>query len=180
MLGDSLSAAYGIPAEKAWVYLLSKYLAQSYPSYQVLNASISGDTTESGLYRLPTLIYQNQPNISIMILALGANDGLRGLDPSLIESNLSNMITLCKKNKIKVLLVGMYLPPNYGIAYTKAFSELYSHLLTQYKISFIPFMLEGVATEPNFMQEDGLHPNEEGQKIVLKNILSKLNPLLTN
>ena len=180
VLGDSLSAAYGINPNQSWVNLLSAYIAQSNLEYEVINVSISGDTTESGLNRLPSVIKNNQPHIAIMIIALGANDGLRGLNPDLVQANLASMISLCQQNDIKVLLVGMYMPPNYGEAYTKSFTNLYRNLMIEYKVRLIPFMLGGVITKANMMQEDGMHPNEQGQPMIFRNILSGLRPMLRN
>lgn len=178
VLGDSLSAAYGINPQQGWVNILSAYLAQNNLQYKVINASISGDTTESGLNRLPALINNNQPNIDIMIIALGSNDGLRGLPTDLIKSNLGSMITLCQQNNIRVLLVGMYMPPNYGERYTRDIKKVFQDLSVEYKVRQIPFMLANVATNPRLMQEDGLHPTAQAQPYVFRNILMGLRPML--
>lgn len=178
VLGDSLSAAYGIEPQQGWVNILAAQLAQSNPDYQVINASISGDTTDSGLNRLPSVINNSQPNISIIVIALGANDGLRGLHPDSIKSNLGNMITLCQQNDIRVLLVGMYMPPNYGESYTSAIQKVYQDLTIEYKVRQIPFMLANVATNPNLMQSDGLHPTADAQGAIFRNIWRGLRPML--
>ncbi len=178
VLGDSLSAAYGMSPQQGWVNILAGYVAQKNPEYEVLNASISGDTTESGLNRLPSVISNNQPDINIMIIALGANDGLRGLDSSIIKSNLGSMIKLCQDNNIRVLLVGMQMPPNYGESYTKSIQKVYQELSVEYKVRQIPFMLANVATNPKLIQEDGLHPTQDAQPYIYRNILMGLRPML--
>ncbi len=178
VLGDSLSAAYGIRPEQGWVNILATNLAQSHPEYSVINASISGDTTESGLNRLPSVISNNQPGIDIIIIALGSNDGLRGLSTDLIKSNLGSMIALCQENSIRVLLVGMYMPPNYGDSYTSGIKKLYQDLTIEYKVRQIPFMLANVATNSNLLQEDGMHPTEQAQGAIYRNIWMGLRPML--
>ncbi len=174
--GDSLSAAYGIPQQQGWAALLKKKLAQEKLTYEVINASISGETTDSGLTRLASTIRQVKP--TIIILELGANDGLRGLPIKNMRNNLSAMIQLCKKSGIKVLLLGMKIPPNYGVQYTKEFSQTYAQLGKQHKVALLPFMLENVAARPDLIQADGLHPNALGQPIILENIWPELKKLL--
>lgn len=174
--GDSLSAAYGIPQQQGWAALLKKKLAQEKFTYEVINASISGETTDSGLTRLASTIKQVKPRI--IILELGANDGLRGLPINNMRDNLSAMIQLCKKSGIKVLLLGMKIPPNYGVKYTEAFSQTYTQLGKQHKVALVPFMLENVAARPDLIQADGLHPNALGQPIILENIWPQLRKLL--
>lgn len=178
VLGDSLSAAHGIQPEQGWVNILSAYLVEKNLPFEVINASISGDTTDSGLNRLPSVIKDNQPDIDIMIIALGANDGLRGLSASLIKSNLASMISLCKDNNIRVLLVGMYMPPNYGESYTRSIQKVYEELAVEYQVARIPFMLAHVATNPNLMQEDGLHPTAQAQPAIFRNIWAGLKRML--
>lgn len=173
--GDSLSAAYGIPQQQGWAALLKKKLAQEKFTYEVINASISGETTDSGLTRLASTIKQVKPRI--IILELGANDGLRGLPINNMRDNLSAMIQLCKKSGIKVLLLGMKIPPNYGVKYTEAFSQTYTQLGKQHKVALVPFMLENVAARPDLIQTDGLHPNALGQPIILENIWPQLRKL---
>ena len=174
--GDSLSAAYGIPQQQGWAVLLQKKLTQEKLTYEVINASISGETTDSGLTRLASTIRQVKP--AIIILELGANDGLRGLPIKNMRNNLSAMILLCKKSNIKVLLLGMKIPPNYGLQYTKEFSQTYMQLGKQHKVALLPFMLENVALKPDLIQTDGLHPNGLGQPIILENIWPELQKLL--
>ena len=179
--GDSLSAAYGIPQPQGWAALLQQKLVNEKLTTEkstnaVINASISGETTDSGLTRLASTIKQVKP--TIIILELGANDGLRGLPINNMRNNLSAMIQLCKKSGIKVLLIGMRIPPNYGAKYTEAFSQTYVQLARQHKVALVPFMLENVAARPDLIQADGLHPNTLGQPIILENIWPELRKLL--
>jgi acyl-CoA thioesterase-1 len=176
VFGDSLSAAYGIPREAGWVSLLEKKLAQEKPDYEVVNASISGETTSGGLRRIDQQLAQHRP--AIVLLELGANDGLRGLPVDQMQQNLRDIIDKCRKAKARVLLIGMRIPPNYGIAYAKAFSETYSALAKEYKLGLVPFLLEGVAGNPALNQPDGLHPVAEAQRRVLDNVAGSLKPLL--
>lgn len=174
--GDSLSAAYGIPQQQGWAALLQKKLIHGKMHYDVINASVSGETTSGGLSRFASTLKQTQPEI--VILELGANDGLRGLPIQALRENLSAMIQQSKKSGAKVLLVGMRIPPNYGAKYTKAFSQSYQQLSKQHKIPLVPFMLENVAAQPDLIQQDGLHPNTVGQAIILENIWPKLQRLI--
>lgn len=174
--GDSLSAAYGIPQQQGWAALLQNKLNHEKRPYDVINASISGETTSGGLSRLAATLKQTQPRI--VILELGANDGLRGLPIKEMRANLGAMIKQCKKAGAKLLLVGMRIPPNYGLKYTEAFSESYQQLSKQHKVPLVPFMLENVAAQTELIQQDGLHPNAAGQTIILDNIWKKLQPLL--
>ncbi|OYY48030.1 MAG: arylesterase [Methylophilaceae bacterium 17-44-8] len=177
VFGDSLSAAYGLSSpERGWVSLLdSRLKAERYP-YQVVNASISGETTAGGLSRLKQAIAQHQP--SILILELGANDGLRGLPVDAMQQNLTKMLTLAKQNNLKVLLVGMRIPPNYGPQYTQAFHDSFTTLAKQFKVSLVPFLLENVAGKPDLNQDDGLHPTADAQPIILNTIWATLQTLL--
>ena len=174
--GDSLSASYGVTQQQGWVAFLQKKLTENYYKYSVINASISGETTSGGLTRFANTLAKTKPNI--VILELGANDGLRGLPVKEMADNLSKMITQSKKAKAKVLLVGMKIPPNYGPKYTESFSNTYPQLSQQYKVSLVPFMLENIAAKPNLIQDDGLHPNALGQPMMLDNIWPKLQQLL--
>jgi len=174
--GDSLSAAYGISQQQGWVALLKEKLGNEKLHYEVINASISGETTSGGLSRLAATLKQTQPEI--VILELGANDGLRGLPIQALRKNLGTMILQSKKSGAKVLLLGMRIPPNYGAKYTEAFSQSYQQLSKQHKIPLVPFMLENVAAQPELIQQDGLHPNGRGQAIILENIWPKLRPLV--
>ena len=174
--GDSLSAAYGIAQQQGWTTLLQKKLNSEHFQYDVINASISGETSSGGLARFNTTLTKTKPNI--VILELGANDGLRGLPISEMANNLSSMIKLTKKLKIKLLLIGMRIPPNYGPKYTELFSNTYQQLSQSYIIPLVPFMLENIAAKSNLIQDDGLHPNALGQPMILENIWPKLQILL--
>ena len=178
VLGDSLSAEYGIRRDSGWVALLDARLKQQGFQYQVKNASISGETTSGGLTRLPALLKQHQPKI--LIIELGANDGLRGLPLQNTRKNLSEMIAAGKKAKAKILLVGMQLPPNYGSHYTQQFSALFSDLAQQHKTALVPFFFTGIATNTAFFQNDQIHPNETAQPLLLENVWQALRPLLKN
>jgi acyl-CoA thioesterase-1 len=162
--GDSLSAAYGIPVEKGWVSLFQK----KYKNINVINGSISGETTQGGLTRLTKALKPHKPNI--VLIELGANDGLRGLPIKTIRSNLTSMIKAVQKTGAKVILAGMKIPPNYGMRYTQQFANIYVDLAKTYKTSLIPFFLEGIADRFELVQADGLHPTAEAQLIILENI----------
>ncbi|MGZ8262447.1 MAG: arylesterase [Methylotenera sp.] len=174
--GDSLSAAYGIPQQQGWATLLQKKLDSQHYHYDVINASISGETTSGGLSRLTSTLAETKA--TIIILELGANDGLRGLPLKEMSANLSTMIKHSKKAGAKVLLLGIRIPPNYGPKYTESFSQIYTKLSKKHRVSLVPFMLENVAAKPQLIQEDGLHPNALGQPIVLENIWPHLQLLL--
>jgi len=176
VFGDSLSAAYGIPRESGWVSLLEKKLAQEKPQYAVINASISGETTSGGLRRIERLLSEHKP--TIVILELGANDGLRGLPIEQMQQNLNDIIQQCRKIGAEVLLIGMRIPPNYGIAYTKEFSGAYPDIARKLRIALVPFLLDGVAGNPALTQSDGLHPLAEAQPRLLEQVWSRLRPLL--
>ena len=176
VFGDSLSAAYGITRESGWVSLLEKKLAREKPGWRVVNASVSGETTGSGLRRIAPALAEHQP--SIVILELGANDGLRGLPIKDMQRNLTAIIQACRKAKARVLLLGMKLPPNYGISYTKEFSETFPMLASKFKTKLVPFLLDGVAGDPTLTQADGLHPLAQAQPRLLENVWPVLRPLL--
>ena len=181
VFGDSLSAAYGVPQGQGWVALLEQKLALNkldMASYQVVNASISGETTSGGLARFSASLATHKPNI--VILELGANDGLRGLPITEMQVNLKQMITQAKTAKVKVLLIGMKIPPNYGLKYTKNFSATYTSLAKQQNIALVPFLLEGVAGKPELIQADGLHPIAEAQPQLLDNAWGILAKMLNN
>jgi acyl-CoA thioesterase-1 len=176
VLGDSLSAAHGLRPEQGWVALLiGRLKAQGY-GYQVINASVSGETTTGGVARLPRELRLTQPGI--LILELGANDGLRGLPLNLTRQRLAQMIRLGEAAGAKVLLVGMLIPPNYGPRYTKQFAGMYPDLARQFHTALVPFLLKGVALDPRLMQEDGLHPNARGEPLVLNTLWPYLRPIL--
>lgn len=175
VVGDSLSAAYNLPTTSGWVSLLEVRLKQQ-TTWQVVNASISGETTNGGLTRLPELLRQHQPNI--VLLELGANDGLRGLPPTLISNNLEKMLSLSKQSGAKVMLIGILLPPNYGPNYLAQFEQIYPQLAKKHQLSLVPFLLEGVADKPELMQDDGLHPTAAAQPIILETVWLELQALL--
>ena len=174
VFGDSLSAGYGIPREAAWPNLLQAELQRTHPHYKVINASISGETTSGGLRRLPAVLKEHRPNI--VIIELGANDGLRGTRLDVTEKSLDALIKQAQQTPAKVLLLGMQLPPNYGLAYTKRFKALYPRLAQRHHIALVPFMLQGIQAEQ--FQADNLHPVAEAQPQILQTILGKLTPLL--
>jgi len=177
VVGDSLSAEYGIESGKGWVKLLSNRLQDhdSSSKWTVVNASISGDTTAGGLERLPKLIQSYQP--ALCIIALGANDGLRGLPIDKMQNNIDAMVKQCQTTGT-ALLVGMQLPPNYGKTYTQAFHQVYANVAEKNNIKHVPFMLEGIALQDEYFQADRLHPTAEAQAIILENIWICLEELL--
>jgi acyl-CoA thioesterase-1 len=175
-MGDSLSAAYGIETARGWVDLLAQRLKADGYDYQVVNASVSGDTTAQGLTRLPLELAQHHPGI--VILELGANDGLRGLSLDAMRVNLARMIVLAERAGAKTLLVGIYLPPNYGSGYTQQFAAVYPQLAREYHLPLVPFLLAGVAEHRALMQADGLHPLASAEPRVLDNVWPYLEPLL--
>jgi acyl-CoA thioesterase I len=176
VLGDSLSAALGIRPEQGWVALLAQRLqAQGY-GYQIVNASVSGETTSGGLERLPRALQLHQPGT--VILELGANDGLRGLPVEETRENLAHMVRLSQAAGARVLLVGMRIPPNYGPRYTEAFARMFPELANQYHLPLVPFLLEKVALDPTRMQQDGMHPNARGEPPVLDTLWPYLKPFL--
>ena len=178
VLGDSLSASFGIDQSKGWVSLLEQKLDKNYFNYRIVNASISGETTQGGLQRLPKLLTKYQPQL--VIVELGGNDGLRGLNIEMIKSNLQTMISKATNNHAEILLIGMRLPPNYGKFYTDSFHQMYVDLGQANKIPVVPFLLEGIATKDNLMQADGIHPRVEAQPLMLDNVWTQLKPLLSN
>ena len=176
VLGDSLSAEYGIARGAGWVTLLEKRLKQEQVDATIVNASISGETTSGGRARLPALLDQHRP--SVVVIELGGNDGLRGLPLASAEANLRAMIDESKKSKAKVLLVGMQIPPNYGRDYAEKFISIYNKLSRETKSALVPFLLEGVATRPQMFQPDRIHPVAEAQPLMLENIWPQLKTLL--
>lgn len=176
VFGDSLSAAYGMPREAGWVYLLQQELQRSHPHYQVANASLSGETTTGGRQRIEAALRQYRP--SIVILELGANDGLRGTPLATIESNLSAIMEKTLKARAKILLLGMQLPPNYGMPYITRFKALYPKLARKYNSALVPFFLESIT--PEQFQTDNLHPSAAAQEKIMRTVLKKLKPLLTS
>ncbi len=164
--GDSLSAAYGIPVKKGWVNLMRIELGEA---VEISNGSISGETTQGGLTRLPKALKKVKPDI--IILELGANDGLRGISPRVTKNNLNKMIRLAHAANAKVILLGMKIPPNYGLAYSQKFEQLFSDLAKKYQLPFVSFFLEKVIVDLKLLQEDELHPTSEAQPIILLSIL---------
>lgn len=176
VLGDSLSAEYGLKRNTGWVRLLDDRLKKSYPGGRVVNASISGETTAGGRARLPALLKRYAP--SIVIIELGGNDGLRGLPAGTVQENLSDMIRMVKKEKGKVLLLGMEIPPNYGSNYTRDFSRVYRTVAKKDKVTLVPFFLKNVADKADLFQADRVHPTVQAQPVLLDNVWPYLKPLL--
>ena len=169
VLGDSISAAYGMSLEQGWVAELAVYLKERDGGIQVVNASISGETTAGGLRRLPLLLQVNQP--SIVILELGANDGLRGYSLNTLYDHLKSLVEMAQQADAKVILIPMEIPPNYGSRYTSGFRESFRQVALETNCTLAPFILDGVATNPTLMQGDGIHPTVEAQPLLLNNVL---------
>lgn len=176
IVGDSISAAFGLDTRAGWVALLEKRLAQQGFDDKVVNASITGDTSANGLARLPAQLAAHKPDV--VLLELGGNDGLRGMPVAQLQQNLASMIDLSRKAGAEVLLLGMQLPPNYGARYTKAFAQVYQTLADEKKVALVPFLLEGVGGVPTLMQADGVHPTAGAQGKLLENVWPTLKPLL--
>ena len=176
VLGDSLSAEYGLPRGSGWVTLVTQRLEELDKAYQIRNASISGDTTGNGLRRLPAILEEFPADI--VILQLGANDGLRGLPIQDMKANLKDMVELAQASGARVLLLGQHVPPNYGKRYTESFHAVYAELAGEYDIGLVPFMLEGIATDASMFQADGLHPTVAAQERIAETIWPHLQALL--
>ena len=176
VFGDSLSAAYGIRQQDGWVALLQQRLQQQRIDYNVVNASISGETSSGGAARIAAALATHKPNITIV--ELGANDGLRGLPVKQMSENLTTIVRAAQKAGSRVLLVGMRLPPNYGVHYTQEYEKAFAALARQHNTAFAPFLLEGVATRRELILEDNLHPNAAAQPLILDTIWKPLLPLL--
>ena len=176
VLGDSLSAGHGIDADRGWVTLLQKRLTREGYSWQVVNASVSGDTSSGGLSRLPGALRRYQP--SLVIIELGGNDGLRGLDLNVMEHNLARAVTRARQAGARVLLVGVRMPPNYGPAYTRRFTRTYQAVAKRLDVAWVPNLLSGVDDRPGLMQQDGIHPLAKAQPRMLDNVWAHLRPLL--
>ncbi|MDH4394977.1 MAG: arylesterase [Limnobacter sp.] len=168
VMGDSLSAAYGLAKEQGWVTLMEARLAQKFPKCSVVNASVSGETTAGGKSRLPALLKTHKP--SHMILELGANDGLRGLPVEAMKDNLTAMTVMARRATAQTILVGMQIPPNYGQNYARKFAETFNDISRKQKVPLVPFMLEGFADNPKAFQADGIHPNADFQGKILDNL----------
>jgi len=176
VVGDSLSAEYGLKRGSGWVDLLKKTLAATHPHTEIINASISGDTTSGGLSRLKTLLDRSKPNI--VLIELGANDALRGLALEMTQNNLHAMLRLVKESGAQAIIAGMQIPPNYGREYTTAFKELFEVVAEKEQVPLIPFFLEGIADNPAMFQADTIHPNEQAQPILMENVRKVLVPML--
>jgi acyl-CoA thioesterase-1 len=179
VIGDSLSAEYGIARGSGWVALLTAQLAKDKPQWEVVNASISGDTTAGGLARLPALLEQHNPQL--VVIELGGNDALRGFSLKMTESNLTRMVLACRKAKAGVLLIGMQVPPNYGADYAQAFSQLFKNISQQQHLPLVPFLLKGVADAADataLFQADRIHPKAEAHPQILANVWPVLKKLL--
>lgn len=176
VLGDSLSAGFGVDLEDTWIALLQARLEEKGYGYRVVNASISGDTTGNGVRRLPRSLDIHRPEI--LIIELGGNDGLRGLPIEIMRANLTKMITLGRENGARIVLAGMLIPPNYGDDYANDFAAVFPELAAEYDAPLIPFFMEGVALDPGKMQRDGIHPNTEAQPILMETVWATLEPEL--
>jgi acyl-CoA thioesterase-1 len=177
VFGDSLSAGYGMRLEQGWVSLLQGKLMAEKLDYKVVNASISGETTAGGRTRIEAALKAHRP--AIVILALGANDGLRGQNLDAVRANLEGIIRACRQSGARVLLAGMRLPPNYGSAYTERFVQIYADIARNERLPLVPFLLEGFGEKPEYFQADGVHPGPEAQQIILENVWKVLRPALS-
>lgn len=176
VLGDSLSAAYGIPRDAGWVALLGERLKQRHLDYTVVNASVTGETSAGGAARIGAALKQYAP--AVAIVALGANDGLRGLPVPELKANLAAIVRAAQRSRARVLLVGMRMPPNYGPQYTEEFQRAFREVARAQRVPLVPFLLEGIEEQREMFQADHLHPIAEGQPVLLENIWRKLAPLL--
>ena len=176
MLGDSISAGYGIQREAGWVTRLEARVAALDPAWKVVNASVSGETTGGGLARLPAALELHDP--AVVVIELGGNDALRGYPLARIRENLERMVSLTRDAGRDVLLVGMQIPPNYGPRYSQGFASLFTAVAEQHAVPLVPFLLEQVALSPRLMQEDGIHPTADAQPLLLETIWPHLEPLL--
>jgi acyl-CoA thioesterase-1 len=176
VLGDSISAGFGIDKQQGWVALIEKKIKQEFPQYSLINASISGETTSGGANRLNALLIKHQP--SLVILELGGNDGLRGTPIKLMSKNISRMISLSEKKGAQVLLLGMRIPPNYGQTYSELFANQYQLLASNHKVKLVPFLLEGIAGQAGMMQADGIHPTQNAQPIMVNSVWDALLSLI--
>jgi len=176
VFGDSLSAAYGISRTRGWVALLAERLQRERSDYSVVNASVSGETSAGGRARIGAALERNRP--AVVIVALGGNDGLRGLPMAQMKDNLGDIVARSKKAGARVLLVGMKLPPNYGAEYTGAFEAAFRDLSARQRVPLVPFILEGFAEKPDYFQADQIHPTEQAQPLILERVWPALRPLL--
>lgn len=177
MLGDSISAGYGLDnPDRGWVSILAEKIKSAGKPWDIVNASISGEVSVGGLSRIDALLDKHKPRI--LILELGANDGLRGLQPSLMQANLSEIILRGKKSGAKIVLLGMRIPPNYGKRFNDLFEAVFPALAKQHGTAYVPFLLEGVGGNAKLMQSDGLHPNTDAQPVLMQLVWEKLEPML--
>jgi acyl-CoA thioesterase-1 len=176
VFGDSLSAAYNLSAEQGWVHLIGDRIARSHLPWRVVNASVSGETTAGGLRRIAEDLKRHKP--SVVVIALGANDALRGQPVAGMRSNLEQMIRLAREARAAPVLVGLMIPPNYGIDYAAEFRDMYAALAAREKIPLVPFLLEGIADNPDMFQRDQLHPTAAAQPRIADNVWPALEPLL--
>ena len=176
VFGDSLSAAYNLAPEQGWVHLIGERIARESLPWHVVNASVSGETTAGGLSRIAEDLKRHKP--SVVVIALGANDALRGLPVAGMRSNLEKMIRLARAAHAEPVLVGLMIPPNYGIDYAAQFRDMYADLATRQKIGLVPFLLEGIADKPEMFQRDQLHPTAQAQPRIADNVWPALAPLL--
>ncbi|MDX1588797.1 MAG: arylesterase [Oleiphilaceae bacterium] len=176
VLGDSLSAGYGIAEDESWVSLLKERLSESHPQWEVINASVSGETTDGGLRRLDRLLDHHQPEL--ILIQLGGNDGLRGFPHQQTRDNLAGLIERSQEAGAEVLLLGIELPPNYGRRYTEAFARQYRELAREYEVPLLPFLLEGIYDREGMMQSDDIHPTAQAQPLILDNVWEELEPML--
>ena len=176
MYGDSLSAAYGIAQSRGWVALLGERVKRERPDYSVANASVSGETSAGGLARIDATLARFRP--TVVVIELGANDGLRGQPVGQMKVNLGVIIEHSRKSGARVLLVGMKLPPNYGEEYIRSFERAFGELAKQHHVALVPFMLEGFAEKPEYFQADRIHPNADAQPLILDRVWQGLKPLL--
>ncbi|NMP16617.1 arylesterase [Thalassotalea sp. Y01] len=173
LLGDSLSASYGMEEKQGWVYLLNQQLESEKATYRIKNASISGETTEGGLSRIDAILEQNK--VDILLIELGGNDGLRGFPPKLIKNNLLQIISKAKAKNVQVLLSKVKIPPNYGPRYNQMFEQVFIDVAKQSEVTLLEFFIEKVATDPSMMQADGIHPNSKAQPILADEMKSMLD-----
>jgi acyl-CoA thioesterase-1 len=176
VIGDSLSAEYGLERNSGWVALLGERLKGKKAGYQIHNSSISGDTTSGGLSRLPAALQSYRPDL--VIIELGSNDALRGLPLEMTKENISEMVSLSLASRARVLLVGMQIPPNYGRHYAEQFKQLFSDVATHHEVGLVPFLFEGIATDHAMFQPDGMHPNERAQPLLAETVWQHLQPML--
>jgi len=176
VLGDSLSAAYGIAAARGWVALLGERLARERPDYRVVNSSVSGETSAGGRARIAAELARHKP--AVVVVELGANDGLRGLPPAQMKDNLAAIVAASQKAGARVLLIGIRMPPNYGPDYGERFDAVFAELHQRYRTAWVPFLLEGFAEQRELFQPDGIHPGEAAQPLILRNVWPRLAPLL--